>query len=81
MAIQILLISTYYIQRNLIYFGAKWRFDVDIDESVDPFHWILKYKKGGGQDSSLEPNVQVVRVGEGWVNSEQVLLTNCSVAK
>jgi hypothetical protein len=36
---------------------------------------------GGGQDNNLEPYYQVVKVGEGWVDLEPVLLTICRVAK
>ncbi len=58
----------------LIYFGAKWHFNVDINESVDHFLWILTYEEGGGQVSNLEPNDQGVKVGEGWISVEPVLL-------
>ncbi len=54
-----------YLQYIQIYFGAKWSFDVDINEYVDPSQWILKYKGGGSQDSSL-----VVKMGEGWVGQK-----------
>ncbi len=38
-------------------------------------------EKGGSQDSGLELYDQLVKVGEGWLDLEQVLLTNCWVAK
>jgi hypothetical protein len=47
----------------LIYFGAKCPFDVDINESADPFKWILKYEEGGGQYNNLEPYDPLVKVG------------------
>ncbi len=34
-------------------FSLKWCFDVDINSSVDPTEWILKYYEGGNHDSSL----------------------------
>ncbi len=40
-----------------------------------------KIDGGGSQDSYLEPYDQVVKVGEGWVDLEPVLLSNCQVAK
>jgi len=61
--------------------GAKWPFDVDINESADPFKWILKCQEGGGQDDNLEPYDQVIKEGEGWVGLEPVLLTIFRVAK
>ncbi len=45
-------------------FNIKWRFDVDINGSVDPWKRINKYDEGGSQDSSLEPYDQVVKVRE-----------------
>jgi hypothetical protein len=45
--------------------GAKWHFAIDINESVNPLKWILKYERGGGQDSILEPYDQAVKVGGG----------------
>ncbi len=59
----------------------KWRFDVDINRSVDPRKWILKEDGGGSQDSSLEPYDQAVKVREGWVDLEPIVLVNCRVAK
>ncbi len=52
----------------------KWRFVLEIRGSQN----LLG---GGSQDRSLEPWDQVVKVGEGWVDLESVLLTDCSVAK
>ncbi len=59
------------------------RFDVDVDihESIAPLKWILKYQRAGSQDSNLEPYDQVVKVEEGWVDLEPVLLIICRVAK
>ncbi len=45
--------------------------DVDINESLDPVKWILKY---GSQGRNLEPYGQVVKVGEGWVDLKSLLL-------
>ncbi len=59
-----------YLQYMQIYFGAKWRFDEDLNEYVSPGQWILKYKVGGSQDSSLDLCDQVVKVGEGWVEQK-----------
>ncbi len=42
---------------------------------------ILKYGRDEGQDSGLEPYDQVVKVGEGWVDLEPVLLAICRVSK
>jgi len=43
---------------------------------VDPkIRWVRS------QDSSLEPLEQVVKVGEGWVNLESVLIAICWAAK
>jgi hypothetical protein len=53
-----------------IYFGTKWCFDVDINESGNPGQQILKYKGGGSQDSSLDLCDQVVKVGEGWMKQK-----------
>jgi hypothetical protein len=39
--------------------GTTWHFDLDINESMDLFMWILKY--GGG----LEPYDQWVKEEEG----------------
>ncbi len=30
--------------------------DADINESMGPVKWFLKYKRGGSQDSNLEPH-------------------------
>ncbi len=51
----------------------KLRFDVDINESLDPVSGTLNMKRGGSQDSNLELYDQVVKVGEGWVELEFVL--------
>jgi hypothetical protein len=45
-------------------------FDVDINEYVNLGQWILKYKGGGNQDSSLDLCDQVAKVGEGWVKQK-----------
>ncbi len=50
--------------------GPKWCCVVEIGRSVDP-----KIRSG------REPYDQVVKVGEGWVDLEPVLLTNCWVVK
>ncbi len=42
---------------------STWHFDVDINESVDPLKWILKYGKGGSQESDLELYNQVLKGG------------------
>ncbi len=52
----------------------NWCFDVDINESLDPVSGSLNMKRGGSQDSNLELYDQVVKVGEGWVELEFVLL-------
>ncbi len=36
-------------------------------------------KREGGQDGNHEPYDQVVKMGEGWVDLEPVLLTICWV--
>jgi hypothetical protein len=54
--------------------GAKWQFDVDINELLDPVEWILKYKRGGNQDSNLEPYDQAVKMGEGWIDLESLFI-------
>ncbi len=48
---------------------------------MDLLRLIQKYSWGGGQDSNLKPYDQVVKVGEGWVDLEPVILTICWVAK
>ncbi len=55
---------------------STWRFVIEIGTSVDP-----KIDGGGNQDSNLEPYDQVVKVGEGWIDLEPVLLSSCWVAK
>jgi len=40
-----------------------------------------KIRWGESQDSNLEPYDQVVKVREGWVDLEPVLLVDCRVAK
>ncbi len=58
--------------------------DVDVNESVYHFPWILKYKRGGNQDSSFElsdPKVQkrggVGRFGASALN----WLQGCQMSK
>jgi hypothetical protein len=58
--------------------APKWHFAVEVCGSVK---WILKYDGGKSQDSSLESYDQVVKVGEGWVDLEPVLLSSRWVAK
>jgi hypothetical protein len=48
----------------------NWCFDVDINESLDPVSGTLNMKRGGSQDINLE----VVKVGEGWVELQLVFL-------
>jgi hypothetical protein len=48
---------------------------------MNPLKWILKYRRGGGQDSNFEPYSLVVKLGEGWVDLEPLLFTICWVAK
>jgi hypothetical protein len=41
---------------------------------VDLLEWILRSRKGGSLDGGLELYDQLVRVGEEWIDLEQVLL-------
>ncbi len=56
-------------------FNAKWRQTALCCRD----HWISQYAGGGGQDSSLEPSDQVVKVEEGW--GEFGVSAPCWVAK
>ncbi len=52
-----------------IYFGTKLRFDVDINESLDPVQQILKHKGGGFKTyfgaKTLDPGLQILKYKEG----------------
>jgi hypothetical protein len=54
-------------------FNIKWRFVVDISGSLN--------KMGDGAKTRLKLYDPVVKVGEGWVDLEPMLLVNCKVAK
>ncbi len=59
----------------------KWCFVIEIGRSVDPSSGSLN-NMGEERQVSLEPDDQVVKVGEGWVDLEPVLLSSCQrVAK
>ncbi len=52
-------------------------------KSLDPVEWTLKYKRGGSQDSNLDPYDRVVKVGEGWVDlvNTPLSLQGCQMSK
>ncbi len=55
-------------------------FDVDIEDSLIPVYWILKYYGGGRQDSGLDLRDRVVKIGEGWLE-QSALVSQGGVAK
>jgi hypothetical protein len=53
-----------------IYFGAKWRFDIDINDCVNLGQWILNYKWDGANIVALTCVTKWSKVGEGWVEQK-----------
>jgi len=54
--------------------APKWQFVIEIKGS--------KYKLGDGAETIvLSHKIKVIKVGEGWVDLESVLLDNCQIVK